>query len=347
MSDSSSQERPAQRSPAPADTKSEKDPLGGDWSEGLPGSAHPHGLPLPVPLEVTPQAPWMAAPESAHTAPDTSEIALPVPEPMPPASANGDIAGWTSPAEPLPEDAITEPLPDSAIETQPLPESATPPAAAWDGAAANEPPPAPGGELTPEPPTPSWMEAPRPVLAPLAPGESLGGDDPDPMQPSSPPALQVVPAEPEELDDPNLLVPVENVAPAPTPAPVPAGDMVVPGEQRVAVHTRAGRTRRGTVVHLDLSRAQFALQPQGGGSTEMLAQRDVKAIFFMLAPGEQAPLPEGQLVRITLEDSHTIEGHLAGRSDANGFFLVPTDAQKTNTRCIYVARAVVSNVAPI
>jgi hypothetical protein len=123
--------------------------------------------------------------------------------------------------------------------------------------------------------------------------------------------------------------------------------MVVAGEQRVAVHTRAGRTRRGTVVHLDLSRSQFPLQPQGGGSTEMVAQRDVKAIFFMLAPGEPAPLGAGQLVRVTFEDSRSIEGHLAGGSDSNGFFLVPTDAQKTNTRCIYVARAVVSNVAPI
>jgi hypothetical protein len=190
------------------------------------------------------------------------------------------------------------------------------------------------------------MEAPKPQLAPLAAGESLGGDDPELVAPS-PPVLQVVPPQPEELDDPNLLVPVESSS-APRPAaPVPTGDMVVPGEQRVAVHTRAGRTRRGTVVHLDLSRSQFALQPQGGGSTETIAQRDVKAIFFMLPPGEAAPLLSGQLVRVTFEDSRSIDGHLAGGSDANGFFLVPTDAQKTNTRCIYVARAVVSHVGPI
>jgi hypothetical protein len=337
MSDSSSQERTAQRSPA-APEAAQKDPLDGDWSEGLAGPPQPHGLPLPVALQVAPQAQWMAAPESNHAAPDSSEIALPVPEPVREPAGNGVIAGWTSPAEPLPDDAITEPLADPARA----------PVAGWDGAAANEPPPAPGGELTPEPPAPSWMEAPRPVLAPLAAGESLSTDDPElAPAPSAPPLLQVVPPQPEELDDPNLLVPVEIASAVPAPAPVPEGDMVVRGEQRVAVHTRAGRTRRGTVVHLDLSRSQFALQPQGGGSTETIAQSEVKAIFFMLAPGDSAPLAAGQLVRITFEDSRTVEGYLAGGSDANGFFLVPTDAQKTNTRCIYVARGVVSNVAPI
>jgi hypothetical protein len=191
------------------------------------------------------------------------------------------------------------------------------------------------------------MHAPRPVLAPLPAGESLSAEDPDAPPSSPPPSLQIVPPQPEELEDPNLLVPVDDVKFSVPPVREPPTEMVVPGEQRVAVHTRAGRSRRGTVTDLDLSSAQFALQPQGGGSTELVAQQDVKAIFFMLAPGEHATAGDGPLVRVTFEDSRTIDGRLVGGNDPNGFFLVPTDAQRTNTRRIYVARAVVASVAQL
>ena len=78
---------------------------------------------------------------------------------------------------------------------------------------------------------------------------------------------------------------------------------------------------------------------------EIVAHADLKAIFFMLAPGENAPAPTGPKVRVTFSDGRTIEGHRDGPDVRQGFFLIPLDAQKTNTKRIYVAKAAVSSVA--
>ena len=50
----------------------------------------------------------------------------------------------------------------------------------------------------------------------------------------------------------------------------------------------------------------------------------------------------GVVRRVTFSDGRTIEGHRAGGDGPHGFFLVPLDAQKTNTKRIYVARAAVT-----
>jgi hypothetical protein len=126
----------------------------------------------------------------------------------------------------------------------------------------------------------------------------------------------------------------------------PVGD-VVPGEHRVAIHTRGGRTRRGTVTDIDLSAPHFALQPQGGQATEVVPHSDVKAIFFMLAPNETAPVASGAKIRVTFSDGRNVEGHRDGTDLRQGFFLVPTDAQKTNTKRIYVANDAVASVADL
>jgi hypothetical protein len=110
---------------------------------------------------------------------------------------------------------------------------------------------------------------------------------------------------------------------------------------------RAGQTRRGTVTDLDLSQPQIPLEPQGGGPTENIDHHEVKAIFFMLAPGEKAEQALGNAVRITFSDGRTIEGHRQGDDSPDGFFFVPLDAQRTNTRCIYVARDAVSDVVEL
>jgi len=148
-------------------------------------------------------------------------------------------------------------------------------------------------------------------------------------------------------DHPDLLVPVDEDAPPMASGGPARASTVVAGEHRVAIHTRGGRTRRGSVTDLDLGRREFALQPQGGGSTEMVPHAEVKAIFFMLAPGEPPVAPDGGKLRVTFSDGRSIEGHRDGGDGPQGFFLVPVDAQKTNTKRIYVARAAVARLTDL
>jgi hypothetical protein len=132
-----------------------------------------------------------------------------------------------------------------------------------------------------------------------------------------------------EVEDPDLPVAVEE--------PEPVG-LLVPGEHRVAVHTRGGRTRRGVMKDVDLSLAQFTLQPQGGGEDEPVYHAEVKAIFFMLPPGA-SPRPGGHgKVKVTFADGRSIDGERDGEEGEHGFFLVPSDAARTNTWRIYIAR---------
>jgi len=178
------------------------------------------------------------------------------------------------------------------------------------------------------------------------------GDLDPALQPVMDPTLQPV-ADGEAVrllhphDHPDLLVPVDEHAPPMASGGAGRAATIVAGEHRVAIHTRAGRTRRGSVTDLDLARPQFALQPQGGGSTEILPHADVKAIFFMLAPGEPPVTPDGPKVRVTFSDGRSVEGHRDGGDGPQGFFLVPVDAQKTNTRRIYVALAAVAHLTDL
>ena len=95
---------------------------------------------------------------------------------------------------------------------------------------------------------------------------------------------------------------------------------------------------------IDLSKSQFPLVPQGGGEPEPIYHSDVKAIFFMLAAGEKPQAGDGAKVRVTFADGRVIEGIRDGADPKNGFFLVPLDAARTNTRRIYIARAATSDI---
>lgn len=201
-------------------------------------------------------------------------------------------------------------------------------------------------------------------------GTSLSGDDDGIGEPAGEvapegnvelaPAPEAEPLEAEALqpldvieDDPDLLVPVDDDAPPPPPRmaqplaamrPATLNALDVQGEHRVAVHTRGGRTRRGTVRDVDLSKSQFTLVPQGGGDPEPVYHGEVKAIFFMLAPGEKLKPADGGRVRVTFADGRTIEGKRDGVEAKHGFFLVPSDAARTNTRRIYVAREATTEI---
>jgi hypothetical protein len=190
-------------------------------------------------------------------------------------------------------------------------------------------------------------------------GGSLSGDDelslPEELGPPEELASPEDVLKPVENDDPDLLVPVEEDAPPPPRRPqaqqlavmhpvAVLGALEIQGEHRVAVHTRGGRTRRGTIKDIDLGKSQFALVPQGGGAAEPVYHAEVKAIFFMLPPGEKPKAPDGGKVRVTFADGRTIEGSRDGAEAKHGFFLIPSDAARTNTRRIYVAREATTDI---
>jgi len=314
---------------------------------------------------------------------DWQEIKRPQPEMAAPPPANwGTLSSgpdWSS--EPPPQTAAADeswgsappPSSESAWDAAPAPAAA----GAWEAPATTE-----EAEWTPPAPAPaaasSWSAAPvgasaleqmdsePPDIEPtpgaaeelfgsVPVGASLSGDESDDLGPPEELASPEEFLKPVELsdDDADLLVPVEEDAPPPPrpPAqtlaamrPAAVGALEVQGEHRVAVHTRGGRTRRGTVSDIDLGKSQFSLVPQGGGAAEPIYHAEVKAIFFMLAPGEKLKPADGGKVRVTFADGRSIEGHRDGAEAKHGFFLVPADAARTNTRRIYVAREATTDV---
>ena len=371
MSDIRADSAPEETSPDSPPAGEKPDPLAGDWSEGLPGPVRAHGLPEPVRLGDAREQSWAMSPPATDSpaepswtphAHDAGFSAVPAPaaeaftaqgsepegwqekEPSPwtgppqtteewNASSGATEAQWSAPGDVAvteewnaaqPEGPRAVPEEEAANLLQPVEDA---PAATFlrpiRAAANDEPPGEPISILHPPgDPDPALQPIMDPTLQPETDGESVALLNPH--------------------DHPDLLVPVNEDAPPMASGEAPPGASVVRGEHRVAIHTRGGQTRRGSVTDLDLARPQFPLQPQGGGSTELVPHAEVKAIFFMLAPGEPLVEPEGGKVRVTFADGRTIEGHRAGGDGPQGFFLVPLDAQKTNTKRIYVARDAVA-----
>jgi hypothetical protein len=320
-----------------------------DWDPNAPAPAAAHQWAAP-PEPASPTQEWSA-----------SEPAAPTARPMGPSNAVPDEASWSAPPPSDGGDLSPEP-PEPVWTRQGRPDLA-PLAPGESLAAAEEDVPQPLAEdeaaalLRPvDDVSAATLLQPADGAANDVPAEPVSllhppGDLDPALQPVMDPTLQpvadgesVVPLHPS--DHPDLPAPVDENAP-PMATGAPRGATIVRGEHRVAIHTRGGRTRRGSVTDLDLARPQFPLQPQGGGSTEIVPHSDVKAIFFMLAPGEQPVPASGGKVRVTLSDGRSIEGHRDGPEGPQGFFLVPVDAQKTNTRRIYVARAAISGMAEL
>jgi hypothetical protein len=141
-------------------------------------------------------------------------------------------------------------------------------------------------------------------FAPLAPGASLSGDDPNDL-PVAHALAESHPGVLESLDDPDLLVPLDD--------PQAQVSLALAGEHRVAVQTRGGQARRGILRDPDLAASKLILYSSTGQTgPEVIQLADVKAVFFMLAP--------------------------------EGFFLVPIDAARTNTRRIFVLRGALRDI---
>lgn len=352
MSDAQAEHQPEPATPD--DASSPPDPLAGDWSEGLPGPVRAHGLPLPHRLGETRLPP--PPPEEPLRPMETpwSEPAAPLPDAnwsmAPPANSDSPWAvapqpaaeDWPATPAPAPAadalwsaPAASEPVADWSTAPPPAqPAGAAPSSAAPVDASWSAPPPTAGEDLSPEVDAPKWSGSGKPEFVPLLPGESLAAEEDEAPRPI------------DESEAASLLRPVdENPAGASGGAAGPGE--IVSGEHRVAIHARGGRTRRGSVTDLDLSRTQFPLQPQGGGPVEIVAHSELKAIFFMLAPSETAPAASGRKVRVTFSDGRAIEGHRDGADLRQGFFLIPLDAQKTNTKRIYLAKGAVASVTDL
>ena len=251
-----------------------------------------------------------------------------VEEQAPPAVEEAPAAVEAAPAAVEEAPAAVEAAP-AAVEEAPLPESAFAPAPARVARAApatpaETPPPAPAPEAAAPsagPPRPSLRVAAPPGTARPAPAFRV---------PSHTPLLTSV-REPEDLP-----LPVE-------PEEAPATSLVE-GEHRVVVHTVEGQVLRGLVRDADLAAVALPLFEPSGETAEIASER-MKAIFFMLDPGQATPPCLGTKVRVTFGDGRQVAGMSPDySSSAPGFFVVPVDT-RTNTARIWVYRAAVRQIS--
>lgn len=130
--------------------------------------------------------------------------------------------------------------------------------------------------------------------------------------------------------------------------PVEAGDdsgCRVPGSHRVVVHTLEGKAKRGVLADADLASGTLELAPQPGAAPEVLPSQKLKAIFFMLGPGEKAPAPHGKKLRVTFRDGRQVAGFSPDyRETGPGFFMIPSDSTG-NTGRVWVYRSAVRDVS--
>lgn len=331
---------PWSASPAPAAAE--------EWKTEAPSDEWQEIKREPPPdLGATPAADWSTLSKGPNwAAPPPTDAAAPAEDSWgapPPALTN---SAWDAPPAPAPAAAAGSEWspPTAALEAEwspppPPPESMP----SWT------PPPAAVvlEEFEPIEPTPG---AAKDLFGSVPAGGSLAGDDD--LTAAETPAGEEKPVVLSD-DDADLLVPIDDDSPAPKAqplaqfSPVSLSPLEVSGEFRVAVHTRGGRTVRGSVKDIDLAKSSFLLSPQGGGDYETVYHSDVKAIFFMLAPNEKAQQGDGKKVRVTFADGRTVDGQRDGGEAKHGFFIVPLDAQRTNTRKIYIAREATSDVKEI
>jgi hypothetical protein len=157
---------------------------------------------------------------------------------------------------------------------------------------------------------------------------SITGEHPGPGPAGSRAPVEAIPSEDVPLEDAPELV-----------------STVVAGTNRVVIHTMEGLVKRGVLVDADLAAPVLGLAAQRGAEPEVLGADHVKAIFFMLEPGEPPPAAEGKRVRVTFRDGRQVAGFSPDyREGGIGFFMVPAD-NRTNTGRIWVYRSAVRQVS--
>lgn len=206
---------------------------------------------------------------------------------------------------------------------------------------------APPGDSLPEPaplpPGTFWddeAEAPDAAPPPMA-VQALG--EPLPRPPSAAataaPGVATPPPLPGAATRPTRTPPMSELGARPPAGAAPSSrhPFRVPGEHRVVIHTIDGQAVRGILVDADLDAREIPAVQVTGEVVRIPAAR-VKAIFFMLAPGEPAPAPVGTRVRVQFGDGRQVAGLSPDFSPSGiGFFVVPQDG-RTNTGRVWVFR---------
>lgn len=201
--------------------------------------------------------------------------------------------------------------------------------------------PRPSAHLRVATPPPTARPAPPPVLAPSPVPEDEGAlpllELVDEVAPAAAPSAERRPTPPAVA--------------TPTPAagtgafgpPMILNPGFVEGVHRVVVHTLEGQVHRGTVHDLDLQ-DEALLVAQTDGREIRIPARRVKAVFFVLSPGESPPRPRGERVQVTFRDGRQVVGHSEDHATGEpGFFVVPSDA-RTNTSRVYVFRGGIQSI---
>jgi hypothetical protein len=303
-------------------------PTSPGWQRTQPGEP-PFARGAVPPAAVPPAAVAPRTPPPAPPHPPVS-ISLPVPPPPPPRVARlAPVAQRT----PVPTPPPPKPIPPSAVAP------VTPRPTPGPGAQVPRPvTPVPGRfETLLAPPAPSPARAPVPTAATRVEEETQ-------------PLLDLV----DEVEPPRPLAPPAPARLQPTPSPSSGTASVfgppmllnpsfVEGDHRVVIHTLEGQVHRGTVHNLDLQEDALAVQQPDGRSVELPTRR-LKAVFFVLSPGEK-PLPgRGERVQVTFRDGRQVVGYSDDHASGEpGFFVVPSDA-RTNTARVYVFRGGVQSI---
>lgn len=117
----------------------------------------------------------------------------------------------------------------------------------------------------------------------------------------------------------------------------------VEGDHRVVIHTLEGQVHRGTVHNLDLQEEALAVEQPDGRSVQLPTRR-LKAVFFVLSPGEKPLAGRGERVQVTFRDGRQVVGYSDDHATGEpGFFVIPSDA-RTNTARVYVFRGGVQSI---
>ena len=280
-----------------------------------------------------------------------------LPEMPPPAAEEEGLGGLVeAPAEVSPaEDLSLDPSNAEVVSLEEIAITPPPPHAEALATLLPSPPPAqeaaPPLEAPPPAPVPPVPAPPAVRAAEVRPAPAAATPPPlSPMaeeRPTVPPAA----ARPAPAFRVPARTPLLTSASEPEDLPLPTGpeeeasrSSLVQGEHRVVVHTVEGQVLRGVLRDADLVAAAVPLLEASGETTGVAAER-VKAIFFMLDPGQAPPSCLGTKVRVTFGDGRQIAGMSPDYSpSAPGFFVVPVDT-RTNTARIWVYRAAARQIS--
>ena len=114
-----------------------------------------------------------------------------------------------------------------------------------------------------------------------------------------------------------------------------------------------GRVLRGYLHDFDERRADFHMEPEGGGELRRVAFRDLKALFFVRElrgdpqHRESTQVPPsarklGRPIEITFPDGEAMRGYTATINpwEGGGFFITPVDPRSNNVKVFVITSAV-------